>query len=67
MPTGQANGAARASPWVNHEPIDKWQADSYCASLGMLFKRMENVLPFFNERRQALPVVASELSVDVVC
>ncbi|WP_428116060.1 NAD(P)/FAD-dependent oxidoreductase [Candidatus Poriferisodalis sp.] len=29
----------------------EWFADYYCATLGMLFKRLENVRPFFKERR----------------
>ena len=30
---------------------DDWFADYYCASLGSLFKRFENLRPYFKERR----------------
>ena len=30
---------------------DSWFADYYCAALGMLFKRLENLRPYFKERR----------------
>ena len=30
---------------------EEWFADYYCATLGMLFKRLENLRPYFKERR----------------
>ncbi len=30
---------------------DEWFADYYCAALGMLLKRLENLRPYFKERR----------------
>lgn len=30
---------------------DEWFADYYCATLGMLFERLENIRPYFKERR----------------
>ena len=66
-PSGSAPPACRAGPSPSRSDLgrtssptatstttyqaEEWFADYYCATLGMLFKRLENLRPFFKERR----------------